>query len=151
MPKLLCQLRLPGFHITQINHNPYALPMGLRLRVPKSCPHDILARIGAIYNRGWVGGVIVKGGDKTCFLSYRPQPKECFIQGTVYCCADIAGVPEVTPGRKLKTPFAILIWEFPKIRVTTLGVTMLRLKVFCSLYWFPFILGNYHLCSNHKT
>ena len=38
----------------------------------------------------------------------------------------------------------LLIWEFPKIRGTFLGVPIIRTLVFWGLYWGPLILGNYH-------
>ena len=34
-------------------------------------------------------------------------------------------------------------WGFPKIRCTTLGVPIIRTRVFWGLYWGPPILGNY--------
>ena len=39
-----------------------------------------------------------------------------------------------------------MIWGFPKIRVTFLGVPIIKSRVFGGLYWVPPILGNYHLC-----
>ena len=39
----------------------------------------------------------------------------------------------------------ILIWGFPKIRGTILGVPIIRIIVFWGLYWGSPILGNYHL------
>ena len=38
-----------------------------------------------------------------------------------------------------------MIWDFPKIRGTFLGVPIIRPIVFWDLYWGPFILGNYHM------
>ena len=38
-----------------------------------------------------------------------------------------------------------LIWGFPKIRGTFLGVPIVRIIVFWGLYWGPPILGNYHI------
>ena len=38
-----------------------------------------------------------------------------------------------------------VIWGFPKIRGTLLGVPIIRTTVFGGLYWGPLILGNYHL------
>ena len=38
-----------------------------------------------------------------------------------------------------------MIWEFPKIRGTILGVPIIRTVVFWGLYWGPFILGKYHI------
>ena len=38
-----------------------------------------------------------------------------------------------------------LIWEFPKIRGTFLGVPILRIIVYWGLYWGTLILGKYHL------
>ena len=38
-----------------------------------------------------------------------------------------------------------LIWGFPKIRGTFLGVPIIRTIVFWGLYWGPLILGNYHI------
>ena len=36
---------------------------------------------------------------------------------------------------------------FPKIRGTFLGVPMIRILVFCGLYWGPPILGNDHIIT----
>ena len=38
-----------------------------------------------------------------------------------------------------------LIWSFPKIRGTILGVPVKRIIVFWGLYWGSLILGKYHL------
>ena len=38
-----------------------------------------------------------------------------------------------------------MIWYFPKIRGTFLGVAIIRLIVYWGLYWGPLILGNYHM------
>ena len=38
-----------------------------------------------------------------------------------------------------------LIWEFPKIGVPLLGVSIIRAIVYWVLYWGPSILGNYHI------
>ena len=38
-----------------------------------------------------------------------------------------------------------VIWYFPKIRDTLLGVPIIRLIVFWGLYWGPPIQGNYHI------
>ena len=38
-----------------------------------------------------------------------------------------------------------VIWGFPKIGGTLLGVPIIRIIVFVGLYWGPLILGNYHL------
>ena len=40
-----------------------------------------------------------------------------------------------------------LIWGFPKIRGTILGVPIIRIIVFGGLYWGPPILGNSHIVS----
>ena len=37
-----------------------------------------------------------------------------------------------------------MIWGFPKIRGTILGVPIIRTIIFWGLYWGPIILGNYH-------
>ena len=37
------------------------------------------------------------------------------------------------------------IWGFPKIRVTFLGVPIIRIIVFSGLYWGSLVLGNYHI------
>ena len=39
----------------------------------------------------------------------------------------------------------LVIWEFPKIRGTILGVPIIRTIVFWGLYWGPLILGIYHI------
>ena len=44
-----------------------------------------------------------------------------------------------------------VIWGFPKIRGTFLGVLIIRTIVFWGLYWDPLILGNYHIASSHRT
>ena len=38
-----------------------------------------------------------------------------------------------------------MIWGFPKIWGTILGVPIIRTIVFLGLHWGPLILGNYHL------
>ena len=38
-----------------------------------------------------------------------------------------------------------LIWGFPKIRGTFLGVPIIRTIIFLGLYWGSPILGNHHL------
>ena len=38
-----------------------------------------------------------------------------------------------------------LIWGFPKIRGSMLGVPIIRTIVYWGLYWGPLVLGNYHL------
>ena len=38
-----------------------------------------------------------------------------------------------------------IMWGFPKIRGTFLGVPIIRTIVFWDLYWGPLILGNYHV------
>ena len=38
-----------------------------------------------------------------------------------------------------------VIWGFPKIRGTILGVPITRTIVFWGLYWGPLILVNYHI------
>ena len=40
-----------------------------------------------------------------------------------------------------------LIWGFPKVRGTILGVLTIGMVVFWGLYWGPLILGNYHVSS----
>ena len=39
----------------------------------------------------------------------------------------------------------LIIWGFPIIRGTLLGLPILRIIVFWGLYWGPLILGNYHM------
>ena len=39
----------------------------------------------------------------------------------------------------------MVIWGFPKIRPTILGVPIIRTVVFWGLYWGPPILGNCHI------
>ena len=39
----------------------------------------------------------------------------------------------------------VLIWGFPKIRGTSLGVPIIRTIVYWGLYWGTLILGNYHI------
>ena len=39
----------------------------------------------------------------------------------------------------------LIIWEFPKIRGTFLGVPIIRTLIYLGLYWGPLILGNYHI------
>ena len=39
----------------------------------------------------------------------------------------------------------LVIWGFPQIRGTSLGVPIIRIIVFWGLYWGPPILGNYHM------
>ena len=39
-----------------------------------------------------------------------------------------------------------MMWGFPKIRGTILGVPIIRIIVYWVLYWDPPILGNYHVC-----
>ena len=46
---------------------------------------------------------------------------------------------------KGETPTEYIIWRFPKIRGTFLGVPMIRTIVYWGLYWGPLILGNYHI------
>ena len=41
--------------------------------------------------------------------------------------------------------YLALIWGFPKIRGTILGVPIIRTIVFLGLYWGSPILRNYHL------
>ena len=48
----------------------------------------------------------------------------------------------------IKGPFLRLIWGFPKIRGTFLGVPIIRTIVFWGLHWGPLILGNYHIDSS---
>ena len=38
-----------------------------------------------------------------------------------------------------------VIQGFPKIRGTLCGVPIIRINVFCSVYWGPLTLGNYHI------
>ena len=45
------------------------------------------------------------------------------------------------PGKGYKD----VIWGFPKIRGTLLGVPIIRTVVFGGLYWVTLILGNYHI------
>ena len=45
-------------------------------------------------------------------------------------------------------------WDFPKIRGTLLGVSIIRTIVFGGPYWGPLILENYHMKSpslSHAT
>ena len=44
-----------------------------------------------------------------------------------------------------------MIWEFPKIRGTIVGVPIIRTIVFGGLYWGPLILGNYHIYCSIET
>ena len=44
----------------------------------------------------------------------------------------------------------LVIWGFPKIRGTILGVPIMRIIVFWGLYWGPLILGNYHIGLESK-
>ena len=39
----------------------------------------------------------------------------------------------------------MVMWEFPKIRGTILGVPIIRTIVFWGLYWGTLIWGNYHV------
>ena len=39
---------------------------------------------------------------------------------------------------------AALIWEFPEIMGTFVGVPIIRIIVYWGLYWGPLLLGNYH-------
>ena len=39
----------------------------------------------------------------------------------------------------------MVIWEFPKIRGTILGVPIIRIIVYWGLFWGPLIYGNYHI------
>ena len=39
----------------------------------------------------------------------------------------------------------MVMWGFPKIRGTLLGVPIIRIIVFWGLHWGPPILGNYHV------
>ena len=41
--------------------------------------------------------------------------------------------------------FNVIIWDFPKIRGTLLGVPVIRTIVFWGLYWGSPILGNYYI------
>ena len=45
---------------------------------------------------------------------------------------------------------AEVIWGFPKIRATCLGVPIIRTIVFWGLYWGLLILGNYHITFDPK-
>ena len=38
-----------------------------------------------------------------------------------------------------------VIWGFPKIRGTILGIPIIRTIVYWGLYWGSLILGNYHI------
>ena len=42
----------------------------------------------------------------------------------------------------------LVIWGFPKIRGTFLGVPIRRIIVFWCLYWGPLNSGNYHMGEN---
>ena len=42
----------------------------------------------------------------------------------------------------------MLVWGFPKIKGTFLGVPIIRTIVLWGLYWGPPILGNYHIIPN---
>ena len=44
-----------------------------------------------------------------------------------------------------------MIWEFPKIRGTVLGVPILRIIVYWGVYWGPLILGNYQMGSSQNS
>ena len=43
-----------------------------------------------------------------------------------------------------------VIWGFPKIRGTFLGVPIIRIIVYWGVYWGPPILGNYHIDIDHS-
>ena len=43
--------------------------------------------------------------------------------------------------------FCIVIWGFPKIRGTILGIPIIRTVIFGGLYWGSLILGKYHIHS----
>ena len=45
----------------------------------------------------------------------------------------------------LRASPAEMVWGFSKIRVTILGVPIIRIIVLWGLYWGPPILGNYHV------
>ena len=47
--------------------------------------------------------------------------------------------------------FIGIIWGFPKIRGTFLGVPMMRTIVYWGLYWGSLILGNYPIGIMQKT
>ena len=44
-----------------------------------------------------------------------------------------------------------IIWGFPKIMGTFLGVPIIRIIVYWGLYWGPLILGNYHMLGYYGT
>ena len=58
----------------------------------------------------------------------------------------------MSPKPLLRRPFELLpkllkgvIWRFPRIGGTLLGVPLIRIIVFWGLYWGPLICGNYHI------
>ena len=48
---------------------------------------------------------------------------------------------------KLFQHFFCKVWEFPKIRGTSLGVPIIRTIVYWGLYWGTLILGNYRVVT----
>ena len=50
-----------------------------------------------------------------------------------------------SPAKGLREDDVGSIWAFPKIRDTLLGGPLIRIIVYCGLYWGPPILGNYHM------
>ena len=72
------------------------------------------------------------------------------------CCSDPVVMSRLHsgPAHLLACHWAIvagIIWEFPKIRGTFLGVPMTRVFVYWDLYWGPPIYGNYHISSKSKA
>ena len=67
---------------------------------------------------------------------------KCQLSGT-HLLDDCAHLVGPTTGAELHTWG--LIWGFPKIRGTFLGVPIIRTIAFWGLYWGPPILGNYHI------
>ena len=79
----------------------------------------------------------------------RARPRECIIYRHLH--ASVLDVPMVythAVASFLKNT-THTTWGFPKVRGTLLGVPIIRIIVFCSLYQGPFILGNNHVCYPH--
>ena len=73
----------------------------------------------------------------------------CFIFGAPIACGLEASklcIELLTLPRLLIQP-GVMIWGFPKIRGTLLGVPIIRTVIFLGLYWGPLVLGNYHLSN----
>ena len=70
--------------------------------------------------------------------SYWAQPRK-----ENYATEVIAQVGESEDEAVLGAGSIRIVWGFPKIRGTVLGVPIIRTIVLWSLYWGPLILGNY--------